>query len=653
MGDTLRDFLFLCVLLSGFFLAKTPHTEAQERPWFLHNNASYLWPTNASNYLSATFGETRARHFHAAIDIGTWGVEGYEVYAARSGTLFRASVSAVGYGNAVYLQHDDGSFTLYAHLMDFAPEIRALVDSIRFLDYSFQFDELLYEHGVFFEQGDIIGWTGSTGVGPPHLHIEVRSPTNIVYNPLLVGFTIPDRIAPTFRSLSVEPISNKSVVEASKNIHLRNAEVRNRIFDFGEIEAFGPIGLGVNVFDRADGRPNVYAVYELEMTVNGTPYFHSRIDSFSFDDTHQMFLDRVFPVLFETRRGFQRLFVRDGNQLPFYTTNEHRGILDVRDGSYDVRIFARDFFGNESQARVMIHARPPELSPPPQLRINPVDQRLANTEFPHHWNWHQNWVHIPNVAGNAKVSFPGSRHQPKQVFTGSEATISLNHRHPLTIQANEFVVTLHRVFPDSPAVIASGDGRLQVTFQTGSVYDTLSVFVHHSRSSDSSELSDLHVLPNVDPIFRPAQIRFSLDEQHQKKQGLGIYFPIPNRDRWQLADGNKRKENYLEAEITHFASFRIKQDTLAPQIRNPRIYRRSDGKWFASVTVTDNLSGIDFETAEFYINGIRGIAEFDPEKNLIIYHHPTFVPGNEHILQISVADFMGNTAREEFRLGRP
>ena len=146
--------IFMAIALCG-------NLNAQDRWPFLDEGVEYLWPTNASNYMSATFAETRAAHFHAAIDIGTWGREGYDVYAARDGIVYRVGISPHGYGNVIYLRHNDGSFTVYAHLQDFHPKIRSVVDSLRFEDYRHSFDERFENHGISFNRGDFIGRTGS------------------------------------------------------------------------------------------------------------------------------------------------------------------------------------------------------------------------------------------------------------------------------------------------------------------------------------------------------------------------------------------------------------------------------------------------------------------------------------------------------------
>ncbi len=89
----------------------------------------YLWPTNSGKFLSSTFGETRSAHFHAGLDIKTWGREGYKVYASKDGILSRLLITNQGYGKAIYLKHKDGSYTVYAHLQKLIPSFNVLTDS--------------------------------------------------------------------------------------------------------------------------------------------------------------------------------------------------------------------------------------------------------------------------------------------------------------------------------------------------------------------------------------------------------------------------------------------------------------------------------------------------------------------------------------------
>ena len=77
---------------------------------------------------------------------------GTEIYAAASGVVTAASdVSVWPYGKSVTIQHGDGVVTRYAHCSSLAVSV-----------------------GQYVEQGQIIGYVGSTGNSEGnHLHFEV------------------------------------------------------------------------------------------------------------------------------------------------------------------------------------------------------------------------------------------------------------------------------------------------------------------------------------------------------------------------------------------------------------------------------------------------------------------------------------------------
>ena len=62
-------------------------------------------PLNIPLILSGTFGELRGNHFHAGIDIKTYGKEGYQVKSLDDGYVDRIRVGTTGYGKALYIKH--------------------------------------------------------------------------------------------------------------------------------------------------------------------------------------------------------------------------------------------------------------------------------------------------------------------------------------------------------------------------------------------------------------------------------------------------------------------------------------------------------------------------------------------------------------------
>lgn len=626
---------------------------------FLKPGTTFLWPTNASDYLSATFAETRSAHFHAAIDVGTWGQRGFRVFATRDGILSRVGVSPTGYGNVIYLKHDDGSISLYAHLQDFIEPIRKAVDERRFLTYRFEFDENLEHLDMRFKQGDLIGFSGDTGIGPPHLHFELRSPSNNPFNPLLVGIKVADRVPPRFTSLSVEPLSDDALINGRKQIARVPIRGDARRFEFGTVQAQGIIGLGVEVSDRADAMRNVYSVYELKLFIDDALYFHSRVDSFDFAHSRMMFLDRVYPILREHRRGYQRMYIRDGNPVSFYQNTGRTGTIQLPAGTYSIRIEASDYFGNTSIATGRLNMRAATGVIWPDRLENPTvlpELVASGTPLPTMLNdfyWTNDWFSNPGERQRYAV-----RQQPIGSFElsprvshalGLNGTVNTAENAMQIITINAEPMMMHRIAPGRRTVVRSVDQRLQLEFRPNTLYDTLSVtFAWHQNSNNRIIIE---TAPTHEPLRAGYQIRFLLDEAQASMPNLGIYTVSANGNVFNFV-GGVRRGNQLQAVTTTFGRFTILSDTTGPNITRPRIWQRADGKWFASVRVGDDRSGTNHTTAAFYVNGVRGIAEFDPSGGVLIYHHPEFRPLRRNEIRVLVSDRVGNRSEQVFTVNR-
>lgn len=636
---------------------------AQSRPAFLDDETTYHWPTNASRYMSSSFGETRASHFHAAMDIGTWGHEGYAVFAARDGILQRIGIGPVGYGNVIYLRHDDGSQSIYAHLMDFHPRIRAVVDSLRMKDYSFDFNRNMEDFQLHFKRGQQIGWTGSTGVGPPHLHFELRSPEGRPFNPLLAGLRIVDTIPPQFSGLVVEPLSQTSLVNGSPMVYRSRPSRQAGNYDFGTVTVQGETGLAVNVFDRANASNNVHAVYELKMFVNDELFFHSRADSFSYHQTRQMFLDRVFPILKNERRGYQRLYVRDGNSLPFYLETGQNGRINLPEGLYDISIIASDFFGNLARASLrlnVLETEPPDIqkkiSFPERHNVlaqtNTCFNNTDNLPPPNNLIWHKNWVR-PGPAAGEKSSPDSITIRPLGSFRDEMITYSSsNHGIPLGL-ANRVELwkgnncwMLHRIRPHQPLTVYHHDMRTSIHFPMNAFFEPLSLGI-------TGVYPDFTIFPDTEPFQRPAQVRILLNQDFINRKGIGLYQINPENGNLSfVSSALSRDGSKLTGTISSAGTFTILSDTIPPTISEPYL-----GKWqhndqhFVTVQVNDDLSGIDYSSAIFYVNDKRGIAEYDPEKRILRYHRPGFIPEQRNRIRVILKDRSGNSADESFVIG--
>ncbi|KAA3612585.1 MAG: hypothetical protein DWQ05_18200 [Calditrichaeota bacterium] len=302
--------LKICLFL--FLLPMT--TSAQE----------YLWPTDASHWITSAFGEHRPRRLHAAIDIKTWGQSGYKIFAVRDGYVSRIRVSPSGYGKAVYLKLDTGEIAIFAHLSGFNKALSDFVYHEQQKNNRYRVDRYLSATAFPVKKGDFLGYSGETGIGVPHLHFELRDSKNRPFNPFLRGYKIKDVRAPTVRKIAFIPLKFGTRINDDFVTHIASLKkIKKGHFELTEPVSFdGEVGVGIRAFDKSGTVTNAFGVYKLSLYIDGHHYFTSQFDKFSYANNRFMDLDREYRL---RRRGFgkyYRLFLDPANPLSFY---DYRG----------------------------------------------------------------------------------------------------------------------------------------------------------------------------------------------------------------------------------------------------------------------------------------------------------------------------------------
>ena len=609
----------ISLLVSLFLIASGNTGLLSAQPLsFLDESVTYLWPTDASRQLSSTFAETRSAHLHAGLDIRTWGQEGYKVFATRDAVVHRVAMGPRGYGNVVYLKHNDGSYSVYAHLNRFEPDLQAYVDSIRLIDYTFEFDKILEHENITYEQGDVIAFTGSTGIGPPHLHFELRTPEFKPFNPLLTNLGVRDNIPPVFRQLGIENLHPES-------LHLNGHKIVNAArssngYDFGTIETDGPIGLSVNVHDRANDTPNVYAVHTLTMVHQTDTLFHSKADYFSIRESGHMFLDRSYPILAQTRRGFQRLYTVNANKLPFYRNLKNRGILNLPNGTYPIKIIASDIYGYESVATVNI-----------QFTNQPQHNEI--TFIPTYPKLNEDFI----VPRRSLYSVQMSENMPLISSIDNNSVEFLRHPKPLTFSSLNSVKK--SFVPGKKSVLQTPDQKLWIQIPADALYDSLELKMDITQVND-----EIHIAfePNRLPVDGSISLNYVLPDAFKYNNRLAVFSVDQYRGReYRISSTNSH--GILRTSLREISNIVIKEDRAAPWVGSPRLEKNLAGQYIIKVPTRDNLTGIDYKNSKITVNGERGIIEYDPEKNFLIFYHPDFRPKKNNKVDVRIFDGVGNS----------
>jgi hypothetical protein len=311
-------------------------------------------PLDIPLFLSGNFGELRNDHFHSGIDFKTQGVTGLPVKAVKQGFISRISVSPYGYGRAVYIDHPDGTTSVYGHLDRFAPKIEAVVRDSQYVKESFSIN-LYFTFWQFpVKQGELIAYSGNTGgSGGPHLHFELRNTkTEKPFDPLPdFRNRLKDSRPPEIRSLLFIPkpagagivngSTEKQTIDVVKNKNGKYALSK-------PVKAWGNIGIAIKAYDRMDATSNTYGVKEIQLRVDTTDLYHSVMDAFSFDASRYLntFID--WEEWKNNRSFFMKSFIDQGNKLRIYQSDSSGWISIQTSKTYDCEYRLQDAHGNSS-----------------------------------------------------------------------------------------------------------------------------------------------------------------------------------------------------------------------------------------------------------------------------------------------------------------
>jgi murein DD-endopeptidase MepM/ murein hydrolase activator NlpD len=311
-------------------------------------------PLGIPLYLAGNFGELRSNHFHSGLDMKTQGKEGFKIYAAAEGFVSRIKISPWGYGKTIYIDHPNGTTTVYAHLKKYKGKIAQEIQKYQHEKESWEIDWYPPDTLLKVKKGEVIALSGNTGgSGGPHLHFEIReTESEFPLNPLFFGFDIKDNIKPLIRSIVLTPLNDTSYVNDKRKPQRFLVTGSAGLFKLKYttlINAYGEIGIGIETIDKLNGYGNRNGIYSIELSQNTETIFKSEMKKFSFDESRALNSLIDYEMFLKKKVRFQRSYVEPNNHLDIYTILKNRGVISFSKNDKNAfKYVVKDSYGNTS-----------------------------------------------------------------------------------------------------------------------------------------------------------------------------------------------------------------------------------------------------------------------------------------------------------------
>lgn len=314
----------------------------------------YGWPLQDNYGISATFGESRDDHFHAGIDLSTNGDTGLPVLAIEAGEVYRMKVQKRGYGRALYIRHANGMISVYGHLEKYSSELgleqmyqqKIIATGQKYVG------DIFVDPPVRVERGTIVAFSGETGAGLPHLHLELRRTENVPVNPLANGLEDSlDPVAPSFQAAYLYPASGTAPIDGELDTQV----VRFSKDDAGYMADHTPVVRGdfyvsVSTYDAAL-RPYHRNPYRISYSIDQQAVYEMTFNEFSYTAPEHFGLvydlAKPGPAYYE-----YPIFLANPKNanLPFANERARVSIRNLKPGLHRLQIDASDTSGNQSSA---------------------------------------------------------------------------------------------------------------------------------------------------------------------------------------------------------------------------------------------------------------------------------------------------------------
>jgi len=556
----------------------------------------YLFPVKpgVQNYVSGNLGELRGDRFHMGLDIKTNGKIGAPVYATSNGYIERIRVSGTGYGKVVYLRHQDGKKSVYAHLNKFNNTLENYVLNYQYRNKKFIVN--LYPGKKFYyKKGEVLGFSGNSGSsGGPHLHFEIRDSLDNALNPLGFEFKeIIDKKKPTIDYVSFKTLNINSRVNNKFGIVKFPIKYDRSI----NIKLEGEIGISTLAFDRLDGSLNKVGINKFELYINDSLIISNNINLLKYSETNNVSWFIEPNIYKKQRKQYVKLYQDDGNNLSFHHPHR-RGIISIDPKKeYNIRLNVYDSFNNKSSTIIEVNKFGKQ-----------VNKGIIDELFNENYCIIDNTLIIRNnntIRNNIDIIYKNSIDNLNYSFNEDNYNyylIDLRKNKPVKALLDEEQISFNFLdFISDKKFEKLEIDNLKININKNRVFDTL--YLEFDKKTDTIEK---FIFKNSLPFKNSIEITLKPDKKYDIEKSF--VYDIKNKPSFV---GGKWENNQISFNTRKISNYSILEDNKPPEIKvinaNSRVIK---------FKIEDKLSGINSYNGT--INGNWILLEYDNKNKTII-----------------------------------